>query len=95
MTIPLSSDWMKSAVTLDLEVLRRLLMLKICLLACEKTMFELSWLISMMICFLEEPLVVMLSLGCEFRLLSCAMLWILMIFFEDSLENAVMTWQNS
>ena len=63
MIIPLLSDWIKSAVTLDFIVLRSLLMLKMCSSAHEMTIFELSWLIGIMTCFLEGPLVVILSLG--------------------------------
>ena len=38
-------------------------MLKMCSSAHEMTIFELSWLIGIMTCFLEGPLVVILSLG--------------------------------
>ena len=63
MIIPMPSDWMKSAVILDFVDLRSLLMLKMHSLAHEMTIFELSWLIGIMTCFLEDPLVVILSLG--------------------------------
>jgi len=63
MMIPMLSNWIKSAVTFDFVDLRSLLILNICSLAHEMTIFELSWLIGMITCFLEGPLVVMLSLG--------------------------------
>ena len=63
MMIPMLSNRIKSAVTFDFVDLRSLSMLNICSLAHEMTIFELSWLIGMITCFLEGPLVVMLSLG--------------------------------
>ena len=63
MMMPMPTNWMKSAVTFDFVDLRSLFMLKMCLLAHKVIIFKLSWLIGMITCFLEGPLVVMLSLG--------------------------------
>ena len=67
--ISMPSDWMKSAVTFNFIDLKSLLMLKICLSAHEVTIFELSQLIGMITCFLEGPLVVILSLGHDLQLM--------------------------
>jgi len=64
--MPLLSEQRKLAVTSDLIDLRSLLMLKICSLAHVIIMLELSWLMGMMICFLEGPLVIIFSFGRDF-----------------------------
>jgi len=61
--MPVLSNWMKSTVIFNFVNLRSLLILKICLSAHEMTMFGLSWLIGIITCFLEGPLVVIWSLG--------------------------------
>ena len=48
-----------------------------------------------MTCFLEGPLVVILSLGHDLWLMPWAILWILMIFFGDSLGKASLTFRMS
>ena len=85
MIIPMLSNWIKSTVTFDFMNLRSLLMLNICSLAHKMTIFELSWLIGMIICFLEGPLVVMLSLGQGLWLMPWAILWISIILLGASL----------
>ena len=86
---------MKSAVTFDFVDLRSLLMLKMCLSAHEVTIFELSWLIGMITCFLEGPLVVMLSLGQALWLIPWAILWILIILLGANLGKASLTFRMS
>ena len=66
--MPLLSERRKSAVTLDLMDLKSLLILKIYSSAHVIMMFELSWLMGMMICFLEGPLVVIFSFRHDFWL---------------------------
>jgi len=66
--MPLLSEQRKSVVTSDLMDLRSLLILKICLSAHVIMMLELSWLMGMMICFLEGPLVVIFSFRHDFWL---------------------------
>ena len=70
-------------------------MLKMCSSAHEMTIFELSWLIGMMTCFLEGPLVVILSLGHDLWLMPWVILWISMIFFGNSLGKASLTFRIS
>ena len=55
MMMPVPSNRMKSAVTFDFVDLRSLLMLKMCSSAHEVIIFELFWLIGMITCFLEGP----------------------------------------
>ena len=95
MIIPMLSDWMKSTVTFDFVNLRSLLILKICLLAHEMTIFELSWLIGIITYFLEGPLVVILSLGQALWLIPWAILWISIIFFGTNLRKASLTFRMS
>jgi len=63
--MPLLSEQRKLAVTLDLMDLRGLLILKIYSSAHVIMILELSWLMGMMICFLEGPLVVIFSFRCH------------------------------
>ena len=95
MMIPMLSDQMKSAVTFNFVNLRSLLILKICLSVHEMTIFELSWLIGMITCFLKGPLVVMLSLGWALWLMPWAILWISIILLEASLGKASLTFRMS
>ena len=66
--MPLLSEQRKLAVTLDLIDLRGLLILKIYSSAHVIMILELSWLMGMMICFLEGPLVVIFSFRHDFWL---------------------------
>ena len=59
-------------------------MLNMCLTAFLVMMSMLPWLMGMIICFLEEPLVVILILGLCFRLVLWVMLCILIIFLGKS-----------
>ena len=94
-TIPMPSNQMKSAVTFDFIDLRSLLILKICSSAHEMTIFELSWLIDMITCFLEGPLVVTLSLEQALLLMPWVILWISIIFFGTNLGKASLTFRIS
>jgi len=68
-TNSLLSFYKKSAIMSDLMSFKALLMLAICLLNIAMILFKLLELIGMMICFLEELLVVILSLGFSFFIL--------------------------
>ena len=62
-------------------------MLEIYLLACDIMILILSLLIRMMICFLDSPLVVMLSLSLSFNLFLLAIFYILIILPSNNLGN--------
>ena len=59
-TIPLLSTWIKSAIVLDLIVLRAWLILATCKLEFLMNSFAILLFIGTITCFLERPLVVML-----------------------------------
>ena len=94
MTTLLFSKWMKSVMVFKLASLRCLLMLIIGKLAWFKITSTLLLLIRTIICFLEDPFIVMLIFGLTmFDLL--IMLLISKILLEDRVENASLIWKTS
>jgi len=78
------SEQIKSAETSYFTSFRSLLIFDICLLACEMTVLELFVFMSIIICFLEEYLVVMLNFSLSFNPLLLVMLWISIILLENN-----------
>ena len=87
MIIYLLLEQMKSANTSDFTSFRSLLIFKIWKFAWETIVLEFFLLISMIIYFLENSLVVILNFGLSFFLLLLATLCILIILLEDKLGN--------
>ena len=84
---PLLLEHIKSAEMLDLMVFKSLLMLEMCTLACNITILMFSLLISIINCFLDSLLIVMLILGLLFFPSLFTIFCISMILSGDSLEN--------
>ena len=85
MVTPLLLKQIKSAETSYFISFRSLLMFDIWMLDCKIIALELFVLIGMIICFLKESLVVILSFSLPFSLVLLVTLWILIILSEDNL----------